>query len=151
VGKRFDLFVNNRSSRPAFVNVLDLTSDGRITSYWPDPRTGEKTEVPARTRAKLGASYEMTEPLGRETLLLIASDQWIDFRPILTRSGVWNTGAAKGALGPFAPLFNLGELGEKGVPLFEPGEVATWAITGQVTLGGSFDKESGHRNRERKW
>ncbi len=133
VGKRFDLFVNNRSSRPAFVTVLDLTSDGRITSYWPDPRTGEKTEVPARTRARLGASYEMTEPLGRETLLLIASDQWIDFRPILTRAGVWNTGAAKGALGPFAPLFELGALGEKGMPLFEPGEVATWAITGQVT------------------
>jgi hypothetical protein len=131
------VFANHGKTRGEAVRRALIVAIGRYGAEmeWhnlPDPRTGEKTEVPARTRARLGASYEMTAPLGRETLLLIASEQWIDFRPILTRAGVWNTGAAKGALGPFAPLFNLGELGEKGVLLIEPGQVATWAITGQV-------------------
>jgi hypothetical protein len=111
VGSVFGLRVYNLSDRPAYINVLDLTPDGKIRSYWPDPRTGERTEIPAKTSRLLPASYEMSEPEGEETILLVGTDEWIDFRPILSRAGVWSQGEAKGALGPFAPLFDLGSKG----------------------------------------
>lgn len=129
VGEVFGLRVHNLSDRAAYINLLDLTSDGKIQSYWPDPRTGERTEIPAKTSHLLPASYEMSEPEGEETILLVATDEWIDFRPILSRAGVWSQGTAKGALGPFAPLFDLGS---KGRPSFEPGKISTWSSTGRV-------------------
>lgn len=131
VGQRFELWVENRSDRSAYINVLDLTADGAIQSYWPGPRTVDKTEIPPRTPPrKLAASYEMTEPLGSETILLVASTEPIDFRPILSREGVWGLGKARGALGPFAPLYELESA--RGAMRFEPGKVATWSITGRV-------------------
>ncbi len=88
LGEYFKLKVRNGSSRSMFLNILDLASDGSINLIWPNPATADKTELRPRTDKEIYALYRIVEPLGTDVLLLIATEEWFDFRPFATARGL---------------------------------------------------------------
>ncbi len=86
IGDYFKLRVHNESLLPAHLNVLDLAPHGAVHMLWPDPRTGDKTPLPAGTTRELPALYRIVDPPGSEVILLIASEVWIDMSHFLSQS-----------------------------------------------------------------
>ncbi len=140
VGDLFQLRVTNRGRLPAHLSVLDLTADGRIGLYWPEPRHPDPTPLPPGKSRELPVLYEITEPLGTEVVWLLATESPIDLRPFVSAEGVWPQGETRGtgAHGPLGPLAALLDgVGAKGEAHFETGASSTSAIVLTVEPRGS--------------
>jgi len=105
-GEFFKLRVENESAFPAYLNILQLEADGKIQQLWPKLGTYDKTTLQSGRSQDLGFLYKFkdVEHRGTDEILLIATDQFADFEPFVTRSTL-NRGKPRGK-GPFAPLFD---------------------------------------------
>jgi hypothetical protein len=125
----FKLRVKNESPKPAYLNILQLGADGTIQQLWPRPGTSDKTTLGSDRSQDLRRLYQFSgfDQRGTEELLLIATEQFVDFEPFVTQESL-NRGEPRGK-GPFAPLFDDNSVrGETKV--FYPEEaVNTSAIT----------------------
>lgn len=83
VGEILQLHVQNRSDRPAFVTILELSTDGSVGVLYPFPGTagGENRLKPGETR-DLAVPFKMTPPGGPQIFKLIGTEDDIDFRAL---------------------------------------------------------------------
>lgn len=128
-GDLYRLRLHHRGWLDAHVTILDLLQDGTIGQLWPDPETGDRTRLPAGEDWESPALYEVTEPPGTEVLLLVASQEWIDFRPFLSREGLRRPRAARADLGPFAPLFDDAAVRARSAPRYAREGIHLDAVT----------------------
>lgn len=128
IGDLFKIRVENSGRRPAFLNLLDLAPDATVRLLWPDPRTGDKTPLPAGRSRELNDVYRISQPEGNDVLLLLATDEWLDLRAVL-RDPLSNTPfSSRGD--PCAPsdLFSPGQEAQEDWKI-QPVRVSTSAVT----------------------
>jgi len=130
IGDYFKLRARNESERAAYITILDLPSDGTINALWPPGDTTERKKLEAGENWSPAVVYQFAEPPGNDVILLIASEERIDFRPFLTRSmPLQRSAGAPSLLGPFAPLFDDDAVRTRSTVSYEAGSVATHAVT----------------------
>lgn len=83
IGEWFKLRVINQSQYEVYPSVLDLLPDGRVGVLWPAPRRQDKTPIPSGEAGELSALYQITGPIGEESLLLIASEVFTEWHTML--------------------------------------------------------------------
>ncbi|MEQ8329804.1 MAG: caspase family protein [Longimicrobiales bacterium] len=93
IGDHFVIELENAGARDAYVSVLDLMPDGSIGILWPQNTSAQDNHIPAgRTHSVYAASsaspmcYQVAEPIGTETLMVIATEEPIDFGRIASRA-----------------------------------------------------------------
>ena len=116
----------------AHITILDLVPDGTIGMLWPPPGTFDKTALKKGEDTDLPAIHQIAEPLGQEVFLLIATQEWVDFEPFLSRPSLKSRGQPTGNLGPFAPLFNDLSVRARARTVFPRGAITTQAVTVSV-------------------
>jgi hypothetical protein len=130
LGDYFKLRVRNTGARAAYVSILDLVSDGTIAALWPPEGVQEKSPIKAGSSWESPAIYQVTEPIGSEVLLAIATENWVDFQSITTQKSALTRGAPqRGAPKEFDELFAGVSVTRAGIVGFRPGSVATHAVT----------------------
>jgi metacaspase-1 len=133
IGDTFALTAHNRGSAPAHLSILDLPADGRIVAFWPNPRTGDPTALPAGASRELDALYSADGPVGTEVVLAIASQEAVDLRPLLSSERPW---AQSRGGGPFEELLELTHSGApKGVARFPLERVSSHALVLTLEAG----------------
>ncbi len=90
VGDYFILDMKNEGQESAWVSILDLMPDGRIGVLWPPRNRAEDNMLqPGRSHRvytdREPICYRVTEPLGTEMLMLVATQEPIDFHRIASR------------------------------------------------------------------
>lgn len=105
-GSFYQLEIKNSGYSDAFVNVIDLTSDGHIGSLWPNPviplGNADENKIPADGewhRVPTPFVVTITPPFGPEIFKAIATLEPADFSPLLSESLVGNKrgGSDRGA------------------------------------------------------
>ncbi|HSF14373.1 MAG TPA: caspase family protein [Vicinamibacteria bacterium] len=127
IGDTFKLRAKNESDRAAYITILDLPSDGTVNALWPADEFAERKQLKAGESWSPDVVYQFAEPPGNDVILLIATEDWIDFRPFLTGAG--SQRSATGSLGPFSPLFDDTAVRTRSAVAYEPGSVTTDAVT----------------------
>jgi hypothetical protein len=96
-GSFYLLEIKNSGYSDAFVNVIDLTSDGHIGSLWPNPviplGNADENKIPADGewhRVPAPFVVTITPPFGPEIFKAIATLEPADFSPLLSESLVGN-------------------------------------------------------------
>lgn len=128
-GEFYKLRVENESAFPAYLNILQLEADGTIQQLWPRLGSYDKTTLQSGRSQDLGPLYQFgdVEHRGTDEILLIATDQFVDFEPFVTQSTL-SRGKPRGE-GPFAALFDDDSV-SRGVNIYYPeSSVSTQAIT----------------------
>lgn len=127
VGSWFQVRIQSKQ-RDAHVSVLDLAPNGTIGLLWPPSKTQDKTKFAKGSIRTLPALYQVEELIGSELILLVATENWLDFEPFVTKPTL--TARGKGvSMGPFAPLFNDLDLRSRARPVYSPGDLTTHAVT----------------------
>lgn len=130
IGDYFKLRARNQSEdRKAYVTILDLPSDGTVGALWPAGSTSDRKQLKAGETWSPSVVYQFAEPPGNDVILLIATEEWTDFRPFLTGVSQQRSAVNGGALGPFAPLLNDESVRTRSAAAYDPGSVTTHAIT----------------------
>jgi hypothetical protein len=131
VGDYFKLRVHNTGARAAYVSILDLVSDGTIVALWPPEGVQEKSSIKAGGSWDPPPIYEVSEPIGSEVLMAMATENWVDFHPITTPKSARTRGASKrGAPKEFEELFtDMSRISRAAIVGFRPGAVSTAAVT----------------------
>lgn len=96
-GSFYQLEIKNSGYSDAFVNVIDLTSDGHIGALWPNPviplGNADENKIPADGewhRVPAPFIVTITPPFGPEIFKAIATLEPADFSPLLSESLVGN-------------------------------------------------------------
>jgi len=104
VGSYFEVRVRGEG-KPAYVSLVDLTADGALRVAWPRDSAGARVSA---NRSVVLDVFRVTEPLGTERFVLIATPWQLDFRPIESRDD--KEREAVMTQNPFTFLFeNLGQ------------------------------------------
>lgn len=107
------LQVENRSTKPCFFTVFELSADGNISVLYPLPNVPGDNKLSAGEKRVLPYPYKMTPPYGTEIIKVIASEDDIDFRALEFKL---RAGETRGARSPLERL--MGEV--MGVKRGEP-------------------------------
>lgn len=126
VGSWFQVRIHAKK-RDTYVSVLDLLPDGTIGLLWPEPGKPDKTMLKKGSSRKISALYKVAEPIGSEVILLVATENWLDFEPFVTKPTLVARGKGV-SVGPFAPLFNDLDLRSRAQPVYSPGDLTTHAV-----------------------
>lgn len=105
-GQIVQLTVENKSTKPCFFTVLELSADGNISVLFPLPNVPGDNKLAAGEKRALPYPYKMTPPFGNEFIKVIASEDDIDFRALEFR--LRSDGATRGARSPLERL--MGEM-----------------------------------------
>ena len=84
-GEYIQLEVRNTGNSDAFVTILDLTPDGKISPMFPSPRLQPDNKIKADGKWKrIGLPYvfRLTPPFGTEIFKAIATPEYTDFSPL---------------------------------------------------------------------
>ncbi|MSQ83600.1 MAG: DUF4384 domain-containing protein [Myxococcales bacterium] len=108
-GQIIQLAVENRSTKPCFFTVLELSADGNISVLYPLPNVPGDNKLTAGEKRTLPFPYRMTPPFGSEFIKVVASEDDVDFRALEFR--IRNEGATRGARSPLERL--MGEVFSK--------------------------------------
>lgn len=127
IGSWFQIRIHAKK-RDTHVSVLDLLPDGTIGLLWPEPGKPDKTMLKKGSSRKISALYKVAEPIGSEVILLVATENWLDFEPFVTKPTLVARGKGV-SVGPFAPLFNDLDLRSRAQPVYSPGDLTTHAVT----------------------
>ncbi|MCB9245285.1 MAG: caspase family protein [Flavobacteriales bacterium] len=96
--------VTNLGKRKAFFNIIDIQPDGAINGILPDPEQRhdpyEFQIGPGESRIVDGYRIEFGEPYGTELFKLFATEEPVDFSPIITQQ------ATRGSKNPMEALFD---------------------------------------------
>ena len=150
-GDHFQIELKNTGYADAYVTLLDLRPDGKITPIWPVPRQArsQDNKIPAggdwRPVPDKNALCEATLPLGMDTIKLIATRDPADFSPLLDReelaSGVRGGAEPAAARSPLGQLLKAMTLGRRAaaVPV-ETLDWATAAVSIQVAARGPGER-----------
>jgi len=115
-GSYYMLEIKNTGYADAYVNVIDLTSDGSISPLWPNPVIpmghADENKIPADGewhRVPTPFVVTITPPYGPEIFKVIATREPADFSPLLSEGFVSNKrgGADRGAREERTPLGRL--------------------------------------------
>ncbi len=128
-GNVIQLTITNESTKPVYVYLLDIATDGGVYLRFPSQGAEDSPMAP-------GASIdsypmEITGPKGLNTLKLIATTQPTDFWS-LTQTG-FRSVPAGGSDSPLGKLLNLAWGGTRDVRVLKPKEPGDWA-TNMVTF-----------------
>jgi hypothetical protein len=105
-GSYYMLEIKNTGYVDAYINVIDLTSDGNIAPLWPNPviplGNADENKIPADGdwhRVPAPFVVTITPPYGPEIFKAIATREPADFSPLLSESSVGNKrgGSDRGA------------------------------------------------------
>lgn len=124
-------------SRPAYLALLDLMPDGRIEVIWPPAGAEERLDPGDRKPRFLPTLNRAAPPLGLDALLLVASEEPLDFQPL--RSGAYVEPDARRTLalqGPFAPLFDDEAIRRRGRAAFSSLAVGTSLQAVRISAAG---------------
>ena len=116
----------------AHITILDLVPDGTIGMLWPPRGTSDKTPLKKGEDTDLPGVYQIEDPKGQEVFLLVATQEWVNFEPFLSKPNLRARGKPRGNLGPFVPLFNDLSIRTRAKTIFPKGSVTTQAITVSV-------------------
>lgn len=136
IGELFKVRVENSGRQPAFLNLLNLASDATVRLLWPDHRTGDKTPLPVGQSRELDDVYRISEPEGNDVLLLLATDEWLDLRPVVRNPLSESLLASRGDRSPPSDLFWLAQ-GSRGDGKTQPVRMSTSTLT--LTVLSSVD------------
>ena len=96
-GSYYMLEIKNTGYVDAYINVIDLTSDGNIAPLWPNPviplGNADENKIPADGdwhRVPAPFVVTITPPYGPEIFKAIATREPADFSPLLSESSVGN-------------------------------------------------------------
>ena len=96
-GSYYLLEIKNTGYADAYINVIDLTSDGNIAPLWPNPviplGNADENKIPADGdwhRVPAPFVVTITPPYGPEIFKAIATREPADFSPLLSESSVGN-------------------------------------------------------------
>ena len=96
-GSYYLLEIKNTGYSDAYINVIDLTSDGHIAPLWPNPviplGNADENKIPADGewhRVPAPFVVAITPPFGPEIFKAIATREPADFSPLLSESFVGN-------------------------------------------------------------
>ena len=96
-GSYYLLEIKNSGYSDAYINVIDLTSDGHIAPLWPNPviplGNADENKIPADGewhRVPAPFVVAITPPFGPEIFKAIATLEPADFSPLLSESFVGN-------------------------------------------------------------
>ena len=96
-GSYYLLEIKNTGYVDAYINVIDLTSDGHIAPLWPNPviplGNADENKIPADGewhRVPAPFVVSITPPYGPEIFKAIATREPADFSPLLSESSVGN-------------------------------------------------------------
>lgn len=92
------LQVENRSTKPCFFTVFELSADGNISVLYPLPNVPGDNKLTAGEKRVLPYPYKMTPPYGTEIIKVIASEDDIDFRALEFKLRAGETRGAKSPL-----------------------------------------------------
>ena len=94
-GSYYLLEIKNTGYVDAYINVIDLTSDGHIAPLWPNPviplGNADENKIPADSewhRVPAPFVVSITPPYGPEIFKAIATREPADFSPLLSESSV---------------------------------------------------------------
>jgi len=115
VGDWFVVKVHNKSKTDVNIAILDLMSDGTIESLWQVYGKTDKNKFSIEAYRELPPLYRFDKPSDAETLLLIATNEWINTDLIVTppherglqpqeTTARGPEEGAKGTLGPLDPI-----------------------------------------------
>jgi len=114
-GDFFQLAFHNPSPEPRFVTLVELTSKSEIGILFPDAERLDDSRIAPGTHQPpyLPYVFEVTNPPGKTLYLAIVTQQPVDFRSLILRSGpssprtVKARGIRRRALDSFGPLVDL--------------------------------------------
>jgi len=83
VGEILQIHVENKSDRPCYFTLLELSTDGSISVLYPWPGTaGGENKLAAGAKRTLEVPFKMTPPGGAQIFKVIATEDDIDFRAL---------------------------------------------------------------------
>ncbi len=86
LGSIVQLSLENRGDRPAFVTILELSTDGSLGVLYPLAGTaGGDNRLKAGEKRTIAVPYRMTPPAGTEIFKAIATEEDIDFAALSFR------------------------------------------------------------------
>ena len=137
LGQPFYIKVQNTGPQPAYLTVLDLSSDGSLSALWPKKElgsvialvpAGQKWQPIMDPRNNEILVWRMAEPMGNETIYAIATEKQTDFGPLLdpTTRGDKSQSVRGADNMPFGRLLRSHRTGTRSpdMPTIDPGDFA---------------------------
>lgn len=119
VGEIAQLHVQNKSAKPCFFTVLEISSDGSIGVLYPFKGTSGDNKLDPGQKLSIPMPYRMTPPGGSQVFKVIATEDDIDFRALEYK--VRSEKSTRGAGSPLQRLMGQAMAGKRSEPFgYEP-------------------------------
>lgn len=125
------LEIKNTGTKPVFVTILNLRTDGKIGPAFPIGNTDN--EIAPGMTFKVPDSFQMSEPFGEESFRAIVTSVKTDFTPLIDASllsrGPQTDGERNALSSPLGMIFQNAASGKRGDPVAAPASWATSTVT----------------------